>query len=113
MVEYLITDAQRAKGQLPPNDTRKLGLGVINAFGAIHPLCRRNDGSEELFVDEDQDAIEGEETVKELVVRVLTQVWFSQRCIEDRKINPHGEEAEDMFIVEEALSEGCGPAERY
>ena len=77
----------------------------------IHPLCRRSPGSEELFYDEDQDAIEGD--VQGLVVRVLSQVWYQQRCVEDRKINPHGEEAEDMYILEEGLSEGCGPVERY
>lgn len=111
VVEYRITEAQHSKGQLPPADTRTLGLGVINQFMYIHPLCRRSPESEELFYDEDQDAIE--EDVPALVVRVLSQVWYQQRCVEDRKINPHGEEAEDMYILEEGLSEGCGPAERY
>lgn len=112
VVEYRITDAQRAKGQLPPNDARTLGVGVVNALGGIHPLCRRAPESVELFFDEEQDALEGGD-VASLVVRVLSQVWYQQRCIEDRKINPHGEEAEDMYVVEEPLSPGCGPAERY
>ena len=47
------------------------------------------------------------------MTRVLSQVSYSQRCIEDRRINPHGEEAEDVFEIEEALTEGCGPAIRY
>lgn len=48
-----------------------------------------------------------------IVTRVLERVSYSQRCIENRLINPHGEEAEDVFEIEEALSEGCGPAIRY
>lgn len=111
VVEYRITEEQRRKGQLPALDTRTLGIGVVNQFMRIHPLCRRSPGSPELFFDEEQDALE--ENVNDIVVRVINQVWYQQRCIEDRKINPHGEEAEDMYILEEGLSPGCGPAERF
>ena len=47
------------------------------------------------------------------MTRVLSQVWMSSRIIEDRKINPHGEEAEDVYVIEEALTEGCGPTRRF
>lgn len=53
------------------------------------------------------------EAAEAVVTRVLSQVSYSQRCIEDRRINPHGEEAEDVFEIEEALTQGCGPAIRY
>lgn len=53
------------------------------------------------------------EAAEAIVTRVLSNVSYSQRCIEDRRINPHGEEAEDVFEVEEQLTPGCGPAIRY
>lgn len=111
VVEFIITAQQRAKGQLPPGDGRVLGLGVVTGLGLIQPLCQRKADDPLLFWDEDQDAIE--EAPASIVTRVLTQVGYSQRCIEDRKINPHGEEAEDVFEIEEALTPGCGPAIRF
>jgi len=111
VVEYLITPTQIDKGQLPRNDSRTLALGVVNALLQIHPLCKRKEGEPLLYYDEDQDALD--ERPEAIVTRILTRVSYSQRCIEDRRINPHGEEAEDVFELEEALTEGCGPAIRY
>ena len=48
-----------------------------------------------------------------IVVRVLEDAWFSSRVIEDRKINPHGEESEYVFMIEEEMIEGCAPVYRY
>lgn len=111
IVEYLITQRQRENGQLPPGDRRVLGLGVVNGFGLIHPLCRRKEDDSLLYYDEEQDALD--EPLETVVSRVFQQVSYSQRCIENRLLNPHGEEAEDVFEIDEALSEGCGPAIRF
>jgi hypothetical protein len=56
----------------------------------------RSDGSAEVHRNPfDQVGWVTAEPAEQLVVRVLEEgVWFSQRIIEDRRKNPHGEEAE-------------------
>jgi hypothetical protein len=107
VVEYRLTQRER----LPAGDQRVLGLGVVTFELKIHPLCQRKSDDPLLYYDEEQDALDPESEA--IVTRVLSQISYSQRCIEDRRINPHGEEAEDVFEIEEPLTEGCGPAIRY
>jgi hypothetical protein len=138
IVEYKLTSRERVAG----DDGRRLGLGVITwelkvralrdgaadesselGCGAescvvtsaqVHPLCQRAEGSAELYYDEEVDPLP--ELAQDLVVRILQGTWFSQRVIEDRVRNPHGEEAEDVFFLGEAagsLSPGCAPVKRY
>lgn len=40
-------------------EDRVLGIGVITGEGNVHALCQREEGSNEHFIDEDQDAIPG------------------------------------------------------
>lgn len=76
MVEYIITPRQREKGQLPPEDRRVLGLGVVNFEHRIHPLCQRKPGDTLLYYDEDQDALDGTRTR----IDRLFGVWALASC---------------------------------
>ena len=60
VVMYRITDKERkTAAKEGRKDDRILGLGVITGEGLVHALCQRSDGSIEHFIDEDQDAIQG------------------------------------------------------
>ena len=83
---------------------KQLGLGVIvnvNNDVKLHPLCYRSgedlDDKEYVLVeDESQDPII---IVVDGIVRSIEDVYFSQRPIEDRKLNPHGEHSEDVYLI--------------
>lgn len=68
----------------------------------IHPLCSRAgeegmSGSEIVLVeDEDSSSVN---IPVESIVRRLDGVYYSQRPIEDRRLNPHGEHSEDVFLI--------------
>ncbi|CEL95612.1 unnamed protein product [Vitrella brassicaformis CCMP3155] len=89
---------------------RVLGLGVVTASGVILPLCRRegNDAGEFFVVYEATPLPLREGEGEARVHRVLSEVFCSQRQIGGGSGpgNPHGEEAEDCYLIEEPLSDG-------
>lgn len=87
-----------------------LGIGLIMApvIGnrlQLYPLCcREGDARQdsEIMLVEDED--KGEVIVEgNRVHRVIPDYYFSQRPIEDRKLNPHGEHSEDVWLVKTEL----------
>jgi len=87
--------------------TRLPQLGVIlKGQSSLHPLALRGEQEEAeteqdvLFglVDvDDEDASIQLSNVR--ILGVLEEVLLSQRAVEDRVHNPHGEHAEDVFII--------------
>ena len=78
-------------------------LGAITEQSMVHPLCLRHsseesevDGESILFYDEGTDPINIDD------VEILNEVdaIYTQRVVEDRVSNPHGEHSEDAWIVE-------------
>jgi hypothetical protein len=93
------------------DDGKNLGLGLITTIQScsepflvcVHPLCIRlgddeilNDNEMILIEDENYDSIE---ILMTDVVSIVDDVYFSQRPIEDRRLNPHGEHSEDVWLV--------------
>lgn len=68
----------------------------------LYPLCIRSDDSEK----EDMITLCYDETAQYLnidsvnITHVYESVHYSQRIVEDRISNPHGEHAEDVWIIE-------------
>jgi hypothetical protein len=78
----------------------EVGLGVLHRGGSkLSRLMRRgtsDDGSITLHENEDVPEI----LVKEVrILNVLSDVYWTQRIVEDRISNPHGEHAEDVWIL--------------
>jgi hypothetical protein len=80
-------------------------IGVVYEEGRLHPLCRRpgdddfdNDSNEIcLFFDDEEDYVLLSDIA---IVSYFEDIVFSQRTIEDRISNPHGEHSEDVYILE-------------
>ena len=67
----------------------------------VQPLCRReeDDGffnEMVLIQDESQDSLL---IASQDIVSIVRDVYFSQRPIEDRILNPHGEHSEDVYLI--------------
>ena len=97
------------------SDAQHLQVGVICEKGKkLYPLCCKESclESEVLFVEPDRKSVElnlfhDEESspinLDDKSISIfgsLREYQFSQRMIEDRISNPHGEHAEDMWIVQ-------------
>ena len=80
--------------------TPKLGkscrLGGITETYEIHPLCLRNENQNELFYDINEKSLRLDSVN---IIRTLSGVQWMQRIVEDRISNPHGEHAEDVFVI--------------
>merc|ERR1711918_295221 len=78
-----------------------------NPFVIYHQSSRGCSGKREEKEEEkepDQIKFYGKDSNRQTLVhftRKLNQedIYLQQRCIEDRLLNPHGEEAEDVFII--------------
>ena len=75
-----------------------LGVGVVMECGNIHPLCAYQEGGIHFVWDEELDVVPGE-----LAVRVIDGVILSTRQAKRGVDNPHGEHAEDVFIIDNGL----------
>ncbi|CAM9907577.1 unnamed protein product [Pylaiella littoralis] len=72
--------------------------------GKLQPLLTREESGPNLFFhDEDAEPISVSSGSCH-IVRVLEEVYVSQRIVDDRVKNPHGEEAEDCFLLEGTLN---------
>ncbi|KAJ1400725.1 hypothetical protein B484DRAFT_241499 [Ochromonadaceae sp. CCMP2298] len=97
VMEWDVVEYQEGEG---PSQGTTLGA-VVGGGSLVHPLCVREPGSEgpdsdfELFFDESLDPV----PIDGKVVSVVNDAFYSQRSIEDRVSNPHGEHAEDMWIL--------------
>jgi hypothetical protein len=91
-------------------------LGVITSSKkAVHPLCLRthslDDVDVELFCDDSVPSIAivsdpvGLQSNGALIVGVVdaSLCCLSQRIVEDRVSNPHGEHAEDVWVLSKAV----------
>ena len=91
-------------------------LGVITSSKkAVHPLCLRthslDDVDVELFCDDSVPSIAivsdpvGLQSNGALIVGVVdaSLCCLSQRMVEDRVSNPHGEHAEDVWVLSKAV----------
>lgn len=80
---------------------RSLLLGVINDAGNVHMLRQRTgDDNESLTFHENEfeDPLDISD-VKIAHVFDEDKVYLTQRIVEDRVSNPHGEHAEDVYIL--------------
>lgn len=101
VVEYQIPIELRSD-----NDKRTHSLAAITNNRKLQPLYRReavDTLSDEilLFVDDDQ----GELTLSDpsiIIVALVDEFEYTQRIVEDRVSNPHGEHAEDVWILRDA-----------
>ncbi|CAM9255607.1 unnamed protein product [Hapterophycus canaliculatus] len=87
----------------PESDDNSMELASYIGEGKLQPLLTREETGPRLFFhDEDAQpiSVSGESC---RIVRVIDEVYFSQRIVEDRVKNPHGEEAEDCFLLEGTL----------
>ena len=83
---------------------KSTGLGIVLECSeplCIHPLCRReeDDGllnETVLIQDESQESLL---VPSQDILSILNDVYFSQRPIEDRILNPHGEHSEDVYLI--------------
>ncbi|CAM9433333.1 unnamed protein product [Scytosiphon promiscuus] len=85
------------------DDNSSIELASYVGDGKLQPLLTRKETGPRLFFhDEDAQPISmtGESCS---IVRVVDEIYFSQRIVEDRVKNPHGEEAEDCFLLEGTL----------
>lgn len=76
-------------------DANGLGLAVVDADGQLQPLCTWEEGERTFVVDEDAESFEAEDRV----VQIL-DVFISSRQM-PRPVNPHGEEVEDTYLIDE------------
>ncbi|CAM9430876.1 unnamed protein product [Chrysoparadoxa australica] len=93
----------------------QLQVGVYQGNGEVHPLCTQEDGeaSNLMFYDEDASSLklvpEEGNSMSDVVEgmcrihKVVEKVYLSQRMC-DRRLDPHGEHAEDVFFIESELS---------
>ena len=86
-----------------PEDDKTQGLGVVLEDGSIQPLCIWQAGSTEFVWDEDLDPVASSRV---LSVIDMDQVFQSTRQVGGGMgpLNPHGEESEDVFIIDTALA---------
>lgn len=89
-------------------------LGVMTGRDRLQPLCLRRppeaslgpgeatidafdmNTTLELFQDEDDEEVS---TRGVMIAGVVEDSFYSQRIVEDRISNPHGEHAEDVWLV--------------
>ena len=83
---------------LPEGGGGALGVGVVLNSGEIHPLCVFAEGGTTYVWDEEVPSLPGE-----LVVRVVDDVYPTTRQAQRGVDNPHGEHAEDVFIIEDGV----------
>ena len=81
--------------------SRSLLLGVVNEAGNLHKLKQRTgDDNDSLTFHENED----EDPLDIGNIRIAhvfdeDKVYLTQRIVEDRVSNPHGEHAEDVYIM--------------
>jgi len=97
VVKYHIIETE-----LKSESRKSFGLGAFLDRNSIQPLCLReevhdNYGHEiSLYYNEDVTGI----PVNAIEIEyILDNAIYTQRTIEDRIANPHGEHAEDVWIV--------------
>ena len=83
--------------QLDEND-ETLGVGVVMRCGGIHPLCVYQEGGTHFVWDEELEVVAGD-----LAVRVIAGAILSTRQAKRGVDNPHGEHAEDVFVIDDGL----------
>lgn len=76
-------------------------IGVINEKGLIQKLKLRGDDDNNSFTFHENDDMD---PVSYLTVKIIrkfadSDVYMTQRIVEDRVSNPHGEHAEDVWIL--------------
>lgn len=122
----MVTDGDIMEGDVVeyplPEEVRQGGLygGRSYGIGAVHELALDNSSSslvchiEPLVMHEPPKATTWiVDERQEMVVVPLPEVrrleaWLSMRMVDDRISNPHGEHAENLWLVEEPLSERSG-----
>ena len=101
VVEYQIRVEQRRD-----KDSCTHSLAAITNNRKLQPLYRRepvDPTCEEilLFVDDDQEEmILSDPSI--IIVALVNEFEYTQRIVEDRVSNPHGEHAEDVWILRDA-----------
>ncbi|CAM9389795.1 unnamed protein product [Ectocarpus sp. 8 AP-2014] len=83
-----------------PDDDSSLELASYIGEGKLQPLLTRTESGPNLFFHDEEAQPVSLSGGSCRIVRVLDEVYFSQRIVEDRVKNPHGEEAEDCFLLE-------------
>ncbi|CAM9881830.1 unnamed protein product [Ectocarpus fasciculatus] len=83
-----------------PDDDSSLELASYIGDGKLQPLLTRQESGPNLFFHDEEAQPVSLSGGSCRIVRVLDEVYFSQRIVEDRVKNPHGEEAEDCFLLE-------------
>ncbi|CAJ1360150.1 unnamed protein product [Effrenium voratum] len=83
------------KYRLPEPKATALGLAVVDATGRLQPLCTWEEGERTFVVDEDAEAIDPEDRVAHIL-----EIEYSHRQM-PRPVNPHGEEVEDTYYVDD------------
>ena len=91
-----------------PCHGKSTGLGIVLECSeplCIHPLCRREEDDKllnevVLIQDESQESFF---LPSKSVLSMVNDVYFSQRPIEDRILNPHGEHSEDVYLIKTNL----------
>jgi hypothetical protein len=79
----------------------RLRLGVVDDKGRIVTVQQRgmDEGATRLF-HESEDENQGERRLSDIrLIHVFASAQWTQRLVEDRVSNPHGEHAEDVWIV--------------
>ena len=79
----------------------KIGIGVLSDDSKISVLVRRGTDKEltqEMEFHENEDIPEIL-TKNARILGVCSDVYWTQRIVEDRVSNPHGEHAEDVWIL--------------
>lgn len=98
VVEYQIPMKLRNK-----HDSITHSLAAVTYNGKLQPLYRRESGdttSEEilLYADDEQAEMKLNDTSIHIVA-LMDEFQYTQRIVEDRISNPHGEHAEDVWIL--------------
>ncbi|CAM9356320.1 unnamed protein product [Discosporangium mesarthrocarpum] len=85
--------------------TEELGVASYLGDGTFQPLLTRTATGPQLFFQDEEAEPIASNSPSFRIVRVLDEVWYSQRIVEDRVKNPHGEEAEvGLALVTKVLS---------
>ena len=97
IVEFILPDS-------PSTQTTSLGIILSSSNDlCIQPLCIR-EGDDDIM-NEKEITFTQDESKESLLVHpdqiqsVIEDVYFSQRPIEDRILNPHGEHSEDVYLI--------------
>jgi hypothetical protein len=104
-VVFYETNSQRSKSQL--NDGVQ-SIASVTSCRKLQPLYRRGDrefDESELILYEDTD----EEPIplsdpSIVICEIVDGFLYTQRIVEDRVSNPHGEHAEDVWILNDAAA---------